>query len=44
MTILGYTDMSAGDTSYLNSVYLYDLTAMFGAGNEPTKDWCDKNL
>lgn len=23
---------------------IIDLTATFGAGNEPTKDWCDKNI
>ncbi len=26
-----------------NPVFV-DLTLMFGEGNEPTKEWCDKNL
>lgn len=29
---------------YGDGVLLVDLTATFGAGNEPTKEWCDKNL
>ena len=29
--------------SYKN-INLIDLTLMFGAGNEPSKEWCDKNL
>ena len=23
---------------------IFNLTQMFGAGNEPTKEWCDENL
>ena len=33
-----------GNEYYFRDVKLYDLTAMFGAGNEPTKEWCDANL
>jgi len=29
---------------YYDDVFLIDLTATFGAGNEPTKAWCDANL
>jgi len=29
---------------YSDGVLLVDLTATFGAGNEPSKAWCDKNL
>lgn len=31
-----------GTTSYLLSAILVDLTATFGAGNEPTKSYCDR--
>ena len=34
----------AGDTHYINIIYCLDLTAIFGAGNEPNKTWCDANL
>lgn len=34
----------AGDTAYFKKFKFYDLTAMFGAGNEPTQEWCDANL
>ena len=27
-----------------NNIMLSDLTATFGAGNEPTKAWCDENI
>jgi hypothetical protein len=27
-----------------DGVMLIDLTAAFGAGNEPTKEWCDENI
>ena len=30
--------------SYFDGVILVDLTETFGAGNEPTKEWCDKNI
>ena len=29
---------------YFDDAKLIDLTATFGAGNEPTKEWCDANL
>lgn len=31
-------------TGYHDDVMLIDLTATFGAGNEPSKAWCDENL
>ena len=31
-------------TFYLSAPMLIDLTAAFGAGNEPSKDWCDKHI
>ena len=29
---------------YINNVIVIDLTATFGSGNEPDKDWCDKHI
>ncbi len=31
-------------TSYFDDVLCLDLTETFGAGNEPTKEWCDENI
>jgi hypothetical protein len=36
--------MSYTDYSYTDNLILIDLTAAFGAGNEPTKEWCDANI
>lgn len=33
-----------GATLSLDNIRFYDLTQMFGAGNEPDKAWCDENL
>lgn len=30
--------------SYCTKMMIIDLTAAFGAGNEPTKEWCDNNI
>jgi hypothetical protein len=30
--------------TYWDNVKMIDLTEMYGAGNEPTKEWCDANL
>ena len=32
------------DTILADGVVLVDLTETFGAGNEPTKEWCDTHL
>lgn len=32
------------DNVYVKEVFAIDLTALFGAGNEPTKAWCDLNI
>lgn len=32
------------NTVYSDGLMLIDLTADFGAGNEPSKAWCDKNI
>ena len=31
-------------TIYFDGCMLIDLTAEFGAGNEPTKEWCDEHI
>lgn len=31
-------------TMYYDGLMLIDLTAAFGAGNEPDKEWCDENI
>lgn len=42
---LADTDSSnALQECYADGALLVDLTATFGAGNEPTKEWCDANL
>jgi flagellar basal body-associated protein FliL len=35
---------SATDYSYIDSTILIDLTEAFGEGNEPSREWCDKNI
>lgn len=40
---VGYTN-DQGDRWYVKDVNLIDLTLMFGAGNEPDLDWCNKYL
>ena len=38
------TTIQVGNKAFFDDVVCYDLTATFGAGNEPTKEWCDENL
>ncbi len=35
---------AVGKVMELKEVIAIDLTAMFGVGNEPTKEWCDANI
>ena len=42
--ITGQLGLGAGDYVLLDYIKVYDLTALYGAGNEPTKEWCDNNL
>lgn len=35
---------NSSSTTYWDNVKMIDLTKMYGAGNEPTKEWCDTNL
>lgn len=41
---VSFESVTASQSIYLDEVQLFDLTAMFGAGNEPSKAWCDTNL
>ena len=41
---IGIYKQSLNDVAYFKNVKLYDLTEMFGAGNEPIKEWCDAHL
>jgi hypothetical protein len=36
--------MASGKIAYVDDAMLIDLTAAFGSGNEPTQDWCKKNI
>lgn len=36
------TSLSSGGTC--KNIMIVDLTDAFGAGNEPTKEWCDQNI
>ena len=38
------TQYSIGDKVYWRNMSLVDLTEIYGAGNEPTKEWCDANI
>lgn len=40
----GVNSLAIGEWIEVKDIKLYDLTAMYGAGNEPTKNWCDNNL
>lgn len=37
-------NVPSNGTTYWDNVKLYDLTEYYGAGNEPTQEWCDENL
>ena len=38
------TRTSAWDNVYWDDIMVIDLTAIFGAGNEPDKTWCDTHI
>lgn len=38
------SELTAGMKMYFTNFRIYDLTAIFGTDNEPTKEWCDENL
>ena len=39
-----FEGMASGKIAYIDDAMLIDLTAAFGAGNEPTQSWCDTNI
>ena len=39
-----FQDMASNTMAYIDDAMLIDLTAAFGAGNEPTQSWCDTNI
>ena len=39
-----FEGMAANTIAYIDDAMLIDLTAAFGAGNEPTQSWCDTNI
>lgn len=41
---LDFNNSNSAGEMYYNGLMLIDLTEAFGAGNEPTKEWCDANI
>lgn len=39
-----YNNGSSAGSAYFDGAMLIDLTASFGAGKEPTKEWCDEHI
>lgn len=39
-----YNNQNPNIIAYLDSIVVIDLTATFGSGNEPDKDWCDRHI
>ena len=39
-----WVSSDAGASIYISKFILIDLTDTFGAGQEPTKEWCDNNI
>ena len=39
-----FEGMAANTIAYIDDAMLIDLTAAFGAGNEPTQEWCNTNI
>lgn len=39
-----YLNGAVGDVMYLDGCLVVDLTETYGAGREPTQDWCDAHL
>ena len=39
-----YGGDTAGSKAYFDGYLLVDLTETFGAGNEPSQEWCDANI
>ena len=41
---IDYNNSNTAGRVWIDGAVLIDLTAAFGAGNEPTKEWCDANI
>lgn len=41
---IDFNNRGEAGTIYFDGCMLIDLTACFGEGNEPTKEWCDNNV
>ena len=41
---MGIKDANVGDIADFKDICVFNLTKIFGSGNEPSKEWCDKNL
>lgn len=39
-----FEGMASNTIAYIDDAMLIDLTAAFGAGNEPIQEWCDTNI
>ena len=39
-----FEGMASNTMAYIDDAMLIDLTAAFGAGNDPTQSWCDTNI
>lgn len=39
-----FEGMAGNTVAYIDDAILIDLTTAFGAGNEPTQEWCDANI
>lgn len=39
-----YPSNGVGDKASFRNVKVFNLTEIYGHGNEPSKEWCDKNL
>lgn len=42
--IIELESAKVGDIVYVDNMKVYDLTAIYGAGDEPTQEWCEANL
>ena len=36
--------VNASEKAYADDLFILDLTEIYGAGNEPPKEWCDQNI
>lgn len=42
--LIGYSATDKLQKCYTDGILLVDLTETFGAGNEPSKEWCDQHI